>query len=396
MSTSATIPVFDPQGVLRDIPQDQLAAAVKSGGMPAVKFQTPEKNPDGTPKTRFVPANQYQEAYQHGGTVLSLQDQDIKHPGLWATLYDDAKEIGKSVLTAGPTSGSGDQISSDAAYQEKLIKEGHALPYRLLMSLTPDAMRESAESGDMGGVVAHATAAAVTAASPLASEAVARGASAVTDAAKASANSASPAIKAVVSRWPEAAGAATGAAVGHATGIPGAGYVGASIGREAGAALRGKLANVLAKTPADFVSELDATTENADYAGEKPPKPARWDAHDATKEFPPYAGGVDEVTAIPQRFAPPVGSAPAPVAVPAPARPVADAAPSVPVDPLLRRLQTIASQIKDDEAANPVTAKTRRPATSKVARVPDPGEDLRGLLQESLKQAQQRRAAAQQ
>lgn len=83
MTTPAIIPVFDPQGVLRDIPEDQLNAAVKSGGMPAVKFQAPDKS------IRFVPANRTQEAYGAGGSLLPFEQQDVKHPGFWLTLDDD-------------------------------------------------------------------------------------------------------------------------------------------------------------------------------------------------------------------------------------------------------------------------------------------------------------------
>src|ERR1017187_2550154 len=85
MSTPATVPIFDPQGTLRDVPYDSMVAAVKSGGMPAVRFQDP------TGKTRFVPANRTQDAYQAGGKPLPLEDQDIQHPGFWSTLVDDAK-----------------------------------------------------------------------------------------------------------------------------------------------------------------------------------------------------------------------------------------------------------------------------------------------------------------
>lgn len=97
MSTQP-IPVFDPQGVLRDVPEDQLQAAVKAGGMPAVRFQTPEKNPDGSPKIRYVPANRTQEAVQAGGKLLPFEQQDVKHPGFWLTL-DDA--INKPITVGG-------------------------------------------------------------------------------------------------------------------------------------------------------------------------------------------------------------------------------------------------------------------------------------------------------
>jgi hypothetical protein len=149
MSTSTVVPIFDPQGVLRDVPPEQMADAVKAGGMPSVRFQAP----DG--KVRFVPANQIQDAVQHGGKMLPIEQQDVQHPGFWSALIDDVKSLGKSLLNAGPEMATGDQIHQDAEYQQKLINEGRSLPYRALMSLTPNGMRESAESGDVGGVAGH-------------------------------------------------------------------------------------------------------------------------------------------------------------------------------------------------------------------------------------------------
>jgi hypothetical protein len=168
MSASPIVPIFDPQGTLRDVPQEQMVNAVKSGGMPAVRFQAP----DG--KTRYVPANQIQDAVKAGGKILPIEQQDVQHPGFWSTLIDDAKGLGKSLLNAGPEMGSGDQIHQEAEYQQKLINEGRSLPYRALMSLTPNGMRESAESGDVGGVVGHTVVPAAAVASPLAAEGASR------------------------------------------------------------------------------------------------------------------------------------------------------------------------------------------------------------------------------
>lgn len=390
MSTSATIPVFDPQGVLRDVPEGQLAAAVKSGGMPAVKFEAPDKS------IRFVPATRYQEAYKAGGTILPLAEQDVKHPGFWSTLYSDAKEIGKSVLNAGPTAGSGDQISRDAAYQEKLIQEGHGIPYRALMSLTPDSMRESAEAGDVGGVAGHTVATAGTMASPLAADAASAAASRGASAVKAVAQAASPVVKTVASKVPEAAGTAAGVYAGHATGIPGAEWAGAQIGRDLGA----RLAKVFAKSPKEFAAELDATGENKPFAGGMDEwTPKRTGELDATAENKPFAGGMDEASSsVPKRFTPPAEAAPASTAVPTPAQPgaagqlaesVAKKPANTPVpkssipapsgDPLLDRLRGIARDIEAKEKLKTGAAAEPEKAT------PGPEQDLTNILLDSLK-----------
>jgi hypothetical protein len=157
--------------------------------------------------------------------------------------------------------------------------------------------------------------------------------------------------------------------------------------------------------------ELDATGENKDFAGEKPPVPARWNAHDATAENKPFAGGMDEApTAIPQRFTPPVAAAaPAPV-IPEPARPgaagqiaesVAEPKPqptpkSAPTpaplqtpsgDPLLERLRGIARDIEQKEQF--------KTAAEKAQAAGQPEEDLTNLLLESLKQVKAKKVAVQ-
>ena len=63
MSTAAVTPVFDPQGTLRSIPNDQLQGALSAGGKLAVQM----KDPSGT--LRYVPHDMVDQAQQAGGTV---------------------------------------------------------------------------------------------------------------------------------------------------------------------------------------------------------------------------------------------------------------------------------------------------------------------------------------
>jgi hypothetical protein len=165
MAAAATIPVFDPQGVLRDVPADQVTNAVKNGGVPAVKFQAPDQS------IRFVPATRSQEAYQAGGKIIPIEDQPIQHPSFWHALAGDVWGAVKGAVNAGPEAGDYNALQADVRYQQKLQQEGHSAPYRALMSLTPSFMRDRAEAGDVTGVASAAgTLAATAAASPLASE----------------------------------------------------------------------------------------------------------------------------------------------------------------------------------------------------------------------------------
>ena len=69
MSSSTIIPIFDPQGTLRQIPQDQMRDALANGGKVGVKMT----GPDG--KTRWVPHDQVQDALSNGGKLIPINQQ---------------------------------------------------------------------------------------------------------------------------------------------------------------------------------------------------------------------------------------------------------------------------------------------------------------------------------
>lgn len=192
----------------------------------------------------------------------------------------------------------------------------------------------------------------------------------------------------------------------------------------------GKLRDRATPEPPSGAAELDATGENKDFAGESPPKPARWDAHDATSENKPFAGGMDE-RAIPQPVRPAYSPGAAgsmvdsvvapvakPVAIPEPlaatsagnaipraqapgsagsmVRTVAEPQPgttapaaATPVDkwandPLMKQLRQAAAKIKVQEAIDA--------AKPKESSSPNLEDDLTPLLLESLKQLKAKRA----
>lgn len=167
---TATIPIFDPEGTLRDVPQEQLAAAVKAGGMPAIKFQAPDKS------IRYVPASRTQEAAAAGGKILPFEDQDVKHPGVWSTLLEDAKGMATGVYHAvvdpdpmiSRTLSDADKMNlanqqataAEATNAERAKQHGQA--YSLgasaneMLGVNVAGEEKSAEEGDAGGVLGHA------------------------------------------------------------------------------------------------------------------------------------------------------------------------------------------------------------------------------------------------
>lgn len=169
MSTSATVPVFDPQGLLRDVPQDMLAQAVKAGGMPSVKFQAP----DGS--VRFVPASRTHEAIAAGGKILPFEQQEVKHPGVWAALADDLKNLPANVWKnlTGPDPLADPRVSDEeknrvlqqqedaAAAKSSRRQAEHGALYDVAASagemagLNVEGAEKSASEGDPGGVVGH-------------------------------------------------------------------------------------------------------------------------------------------------------------------------------------------------------------------------------------------------
>jgi hypothetical protein len=340
MSTQP-IPVFDPQGVLRDVPPEMLAQAVKAGGMPAVKFTAPDKS------IRFVPANRTQEAYKAGGTLMRLEQQDVKHPGFWATLLDDVTSIPASLLHA---------VTDDDPMTDPNLTEAQKMRIA-------DQQSAAAQAKNAQRTKEHGTLYSVGA-------------------------SANEMLGVNVSgEEKSAAEGDPGGVLGHAAAVPTA-LAASELG---GRVFSATLSRAIDAAPETFTKKpsatpkLDATGENVPYAGEKPPKPTP--EPDATGENKPFAGGMDEwtPTAKPTRplsdLDPATAArkasarkpaAPPPAPKPAPVTPPAAIVPSG--DPLLDRLRGIAHDIERKSGVKTAAEPT----------VPDPEEDLEGILRESL------------
>ncbi len=199
MNTPATVPIFDPQGVLRDVPYEQMADAVKNGGMPGVRFQAPDKS------IRFVPANRTQEASAAGGKLLPLEQQDVKHPGFWSTLYDDAKGLlhpsGVSPYPGMDQDTKAAMAGESFAQDQARKQAGYPVPYRAIapvaqsVGVNVPGMEQSAKEGDVAGVAGHAVAPVATLA---AAELVAHAGPAAVEALKSRAGAARPAASTVL------------------------------------------------------------------------------------------------------------------------------------------------------------------------------------------------------
>lgn len=361
----AMVTVFDPQGNRGEIPEANLAAFVKAGGMPGVAI----KAPDGTPG--HIPANRYKDAASAGATILPFQQQDVKHPGFWATLLDEVTSMpGRALHGLIDDDPQGDpNLSQDEKWKlheqdEKAAEAksaarvkahgsgiaGHLYDYGAsaneMLGVNVEGEEKSAAEGDPGGVLGHAAVVPATLAAT------------------------------------ELGGRLFSAKLSRAIAAP---------------------AETFTKKPA-ATPVLDATGENVDYAGEKPPKPSA--PLDATAENKPFAGGMDEWTAKPPRplsdldpatvarkAAARKAATPQPAPTPKP-KPVPTPAPITPSgDPFLDRLRGIARDI--EQRGEVKTSAESAPEAS----VPDPEQDLMDLLQQSmtpenLKRFRARKAAA--
>ena len=408
MSTQP-IPVFDPQGILRDIPSDQLAQAVKAGGMPAVRFQAPDKT------VRFVPADRTQDAVKAGGQILPFEQQDVKHPGFWSALVDDAKGMAaggaKTLIAAGtgnPAAFTDQALQTAATVSDNMQHrrdEGRSLAYRTVapvgdaLGVNTRGMEDAADAGDVGGVAGHAAAVPAVMA---ATEGVARGVGLAANIAK------------NVASTPESflnRAARTGGkmAAGAAEDVP--------VVRQL-AKVRDYWEETAPKKIAPATDELDATGENKPYAGAAPPRKYPANYYDATGENKPFAGGVDELKIPARTEAAPPAATPAatPAKAPGQAGSLADsvakpAASEIPDryngeaqndarlqelersnDPLLAKLRSTAARLPEDE---PAAATVKPSAKKSTVRIPEPDEDLVGILQDSLKHFQAKQAANQ-
>jgi len=171
----STVPVFSPDGVLGDIPEDQLVAAVKAGAKPGVNFISPDGKPGVIPADRVAEASQVP-----GAKILPFEQQEVKHPGLWAGLGQDLLGVVKNIPSMLPPvqayhnlqkgieeyhSLSSTGQTTEQVQSAEQAKQGYGWWYRNLATPTAEGiganvsgMEQSAREGDIGGVIGHALA----------------------------------------------------------------------------------------------------------------------------------------------------------------------------------------------------------------------------------------------
>lgn len=163
-----TVPLFDPDGNLGDVPYENMHAAVAAGAKPAVRL----KSPDGT--LGYVPADRMHDAVKAGGTIVPLEEQDTQHAGFWHNLGTDMagflKPSGFSPYPGMDIEAKQAALTqaqeADKARQQPGpgLAEGRGLPYRVGAAVAQSVgtnvpgMEESAAEGDVAGVLGHAAA----------------------------------------------------------------------------------------------------------------------------------------------------------------------------------------------------------------------------------------------
>jgi hypothetical protein len=163
MSTSPTVPIFDPLGTLRDIPYEQMHEAVGAGGTIGHRVQAP----DG--KIRIVAANRLQEAAKASGSVLPLETPQPEQPSALSTLWSDVKNFARYPSGVSPYPGmdldAKQAIAQGSAERtEQRRQAGYGGGYRAMapigesIGVNVPGMEESARQGDEGGVLGHAAA----------------------------------------------------------------------------------------------------------------------------------------------------------------------------------------------------------------------------------------------
>lgn len=189
MSSQPIVPMFDPTGTLRDVPQAQMMDARQNGMEIGVRMQAPDNT------VRVVPASKYQEAAQNGMKPLPIEQQAVQHPGFWSSLWSDIKGMPGSIAGATVTSPypgmdleRKQQVAQQALAEDASRKQaGYGPVYRTVAPIAEavgtnvPGMEQSAREGDPGGVLGHAAAGATVASAPLTLEGLLRGGAAVAD-----------------------------------------------------------------------------------------------------------------------------------------------------------------------------------------------------------------------
>jgi hypothetical protein len=180
MSSPNLVPVFDPQGNLRDVPSEQLREAVGAGGVPA----HPVQGPDGT--TRMIPVTRLSEAVQAGGKIINSPVPDAQLPAYYgftlgnvaSNVWEGAKSVVQGTYALGkdllqnPNWVQGDTSTLHKFVEQPMLDQsakaaqsfaagntvegvGHTIASGLpLVGPWAASLGEQAGTGDIGGALA--------------------------------------------------------------------------------------------------------------------------------------------------------------------------------------------------------------------------------------------------
>jgi hypothetical protein len=164
------VPVFAPTGELGDIPAERLRDAVKAGFQPGVHVQSADGQ-DGV-----IPAPRTADAVKAGMKVVPIEDQPIQHSGFWSALGEDLGGMLKGI--APPTTKEG-LLAKAKMFKEAITgpdpretvqsvidraNAGYGPAYSALaptgeqLGVNVKGMEQSAQQGEVGGVMGHAAA----------------------------------------------------------------------------------------------------------------------------------------------------------------------------------------------------------------------------------------------
>lgn len=149
MADKKTVPVFDPSGKVRQIPEDQVDAALQSGGKRAVRMSDPQ----GT--ARWVRDTDVDAATKAGGKTV---EEGLK--GTWEKLLgknpisDTLGNVASHVAGAvtGPVHAAADAPTDYAEAAANIAGPGALAAYRMGVKPTVDAAREAFKQARAGNI----------------------------------------------------------------------------------------------------------------------------------------------------------------------------------------------------------------------------------------------------
>jgi len=186
--------MFSPDGLLGDVPYENMQQARAAKAIPAVQVKSPEGD------VGWIPANRLSDAMKTpGASIIPIEQQEAQHPGFWHAVAEDSLGVlkGMAPLLGGPPviAAAGIQqalaerksVAETGKTPQQIQREGQAQAgygpaYRYLatpaaqtVGVNVPGMEQSAAQGDVSGVLGHAAVPAAAAVAPVAGAEALRG-----------------------------------------------------------------------------------------------------------------------------------------------------------------------------------------------------------------------------